>query len=401
MKIVAINTLPSGSTGRIMLGVGKIAGQKKIEYYAFAGNWKGYGAKDSGCVIFGNKYENLLSAALARLTGLQNCFSVFGTLSLISKIKKLRPDALQLNNLHLNVVNVPLLFRFIKKSKIPVFWTLHDCWPFTGHCTHFEMVNCKKWKTACGNCPIYREYPISTFDNSARMYRKKQKWFGNVDNLFFIATSKWIQDRLSESFLGNYPSYLIKNGINLSVFLPVESEFKEKHNCIGKKIVLGVSYQWNPKKGIDVFIKLAESLPNDYTVVLVGTNEETEKQLPKNIISVRKTQNQAELAKIYSAADVFVNPTREDTFPTVNLESLACGTPVVTFRTGGSPESLNKDCGVVVEKNDVAALRGEIIHVCENKPFSKESCVVRAGDFEMWKCFEKYIELYKSKLSER
>lgn len=398
MKIVAINTLPAASTGGIMLGIGKIAEKHGHMYTAFAGNWKGFPAKDNRYHIFGFRSENMLSALLARLTGLQNCFSVFGTIQLLKQIDRIKPDLIQLNNLHLNVINVPMLFRYLKKHRIPVFWTLHDCWTFTGHCPHFESIGCDKWKTGCYSCPIYRSYPASTFDNSAMMFRKKKKWYGSMERLCFIATSDWVHRQLQNSFLKHHLSIVIKNGIDLNVFKPSHSDFRKKNHCENKYLVLGVSFVWNKKKGLDVFCRLSEDLPDNYQVILVGVDEMLKNTLPSGIISIQRTQNQQELAELYSAADVFVNPTLEDTFPTVNLESLACGTPVVTFRSGGSGECLDDTCGAVVEKNDVTALRREITRACEEKIYSEDACVLRAGRFDMWECYEKYIRLYESRI---
>lgn len=192
-----------------------------------------------------------------------------------------------------------------------------------------------------------------------------------------------------------YPRKIIPNGIDLSVFRPVSSDFRQKHNLQNKKLVLGVAYGWDDKKGLDVFIELSQKLPEGYQVVLVGTDPEVDKLLPKSILAIHRTQNRQELAEIYSAADVFVNPTREDTFPTVNLEANACGTPVVTFRTGGSPECIDENSGSVVKYNDTEALEAEIIRICTQRPYSRHACVENAARFEKGACFSRYIQLYK------
>ena len=192
-----------------------------------------------------------------------------------------------------------------------------------------------------------------------------------------------------------YPRKIIPNGIDLSVFRPVSSDFRQKHDLQNKKLVLGVAYGWDDKKGLDVFIELSQKLPEGYQVVLVGTDPEVDKLLPKSILAIPRTQNRQELAQIYSAADVFVNPTREDTFPTVNLEANACGTPVVTFRTGGSPECIDENSGSVVKYNDTDALEAEIIRICTQRPYSRQACIENAARFEKEACFSRYIQLYK------
>jgi glycosyltransferase involved in cell wall biosynthesis len=226
------------------------------------------------------------------------------------------------------------------------------------------------------------------------MHRLKKKWFLGVPDLTLITPSQWLNNLVKQSFLKDYPAVVINNGIDLDVFKPTASDFREKYRLDGKKIVLGVSFGWGYSKGLDVFVDLANRLPEDYQVVLVGTNDDTDRQLPDNIISIHQTQNQAELAEIYSAADVFVNPTREDNYPTVNMESLACGTPVVTFRTGGSPEIIDETCGSVVPYNDTDAMLLEILRVCEDKIYPRSACIEKSKSFKLDDKFSSVVEMY-------
>jgi glycosyltransferase involved in cell wall biosynthesis len=221
------------------------------------------------------------------------------------------------------------------------------------------------------------------------MFALKKKWFLGLRDLTIVTPSNWLAEQVKQSFLKDYLIKVINNGIDLSVFKPQESDFRKKYSLEDKKIILGVSYDWSEKKGIDVFVSLAKKLPDEYKIVLVGTNENL-----NNILSIGVTQNARELAEIYSVSDLFINPTREDNFPTVNIEALACGTPVLTFRTGGSPEIINEDCGAVVEKDDTKALFDEIIRICSDKPYSAKSCIERAKDFDMNDRFKEYIDLY-------
>ena len=245
-------------------------------------------------------------------------------------------------------------------------------------------------------CLEYNKWYVRTFvDGFKKAYNNKKRLFTSVNDMTIITPSKWLKGLVEQSFLNKYPIKVINNGIDLSVFKPTESDFRKKYNLENKKIVLGVSFGWGNKKGLDVFIELAKTLPSDYQVVLVGTSVKTDAILPKNIISIHKTNNQRELAEIYSVSNVFVNPTREDTFPTVNIEALACGTPVITFKTGGSPEIIDETCGVVVEKNDFNSIYDVIVKVCENKPFSKEDCLSRAKNYDMFDKFKEYVELYE------
>lgn len=400
MKVVQINTLPNGSTGKIANQLCELANrQDNCTAYFFCGNW----VKSASPQVrsFGTKAENLLSALLSQISGLQNVFSVFGTLQLIGRLRKAEPDIIHLHNLHLWVIDVPMLMRYIKKQDVRVVWTLHDCWSFTGHCPYFDMIGCDKWKTGCFGCPQYREYPKSLFDNSKYMYRLKKKWFTGVRNMTLVTPSQWLAGLVRQSFLQDYPVKVIHNGIDLAVFKPTESDFRARYACGDKFIVLGVAFDWGKRKGLDVFCELAERLDRDrYQIVLVGTDDNVDALLPDHMISIHRTQNQTELAEIYTAADVFVNPTREENYPTVNMEAIACGTPVVTFNTGGSPEMLDETCGTVVPKDDVDAMQAEIIRICETRPYSKEACLKKAAEFDKNEKFKAYIRLYEE-LDER
>ena len=344
----------------------------------------------------GNRITRNLHLVLAEFTGLNGMFSWFSTKNFLRKIDKWKPDIMHLHNLHNCYINLPLLFKYISKNHIKVVWTLHDCWAFTGQCPYFTMVKCDKWKTGCHDCPSYREYPQSRVDLTKTMWKLKKKWFTGVKNMTIVTPSQWLADLVKESYLKDYPVQVINNGIDLSIFKPTESNFSSKHGIGDKKMLLGVAFGWSTRKGLDVFIKLAEELDKDkFQIVLVGTDETTDKMLPKNIISIHRTQNQKELAEIYTAADLFVNPTREENFPTVNMEALACGTPVLTFETGGSPEIIDKTCGIVVPCDDVDALEAEIRRICETKPYAQAASLKRSKNFGKNEKSKEYVELYR------
>lgn len=383
--VIEINTCDYGSTGKIMLQLAEAINESGNRCYIVVPNGRHNPWSNKPHYIkFGNRISEDLHIILGYLTGFQGCFSFFSTANLIRKLKKIKPDIIHLHNLHKNYINIPLLFRYIKKSNISVVWTLHDCWSFTGQCPHYTFVGCNKWKTGCFNCPSYREYPSSLFDNTKTMYRLKKKWFCGVKKMTLVTPSKWLENQVKESFLKDYPVKVINNGIDLTTFKPRNSDFKKKYNIPNSMfIVLGVAFDWSLKKGIDVFIELSKLLDKDvYRIVLVGTNSEMDKSLPRNILSIGKTQDQNELAAIYSSADVFVNPTREDNYPTVNMEAIACGTPVITFKTGGSPEIVDSTCGYVVPYNDIKKLKKRIVEVCNNRFFSIDNCLSRASFFD-------------------
>lgn len=402
MKIIYINTCSYGSTGVFITQLSKhIENNDGVAYICVPNGRHNKNKYIGNHIWIGGRFSEDSHLILSRLTGYNGCFSLLATICFLKKVKRINPDIIHLNNLHNSFINLPLLFKYFRKSNKPVVWTLHDCWSFTGQCPHFTFTKCDKWREGCFKCPQYREYPQSYIDNTKFMYKKKRSWFCGIDNLILATPSEWLAGLVSKSFLKDYKVKVINNGIDTEVFKPVESGFRAKYGLKDKKIILGVSFVWGVKKGLDVFVELSCRLGEDYKIVLVGTNNAIDKQLPDNIISIHRTNNQQELAEIYSAADVFVNPTREENFPTVNIESLACGTPVVTFKTGGSPEIIDNTCGSVVECDDVDALEKEIKRICIEKPYSTEACRMRAEHFNKNEKFEEYINLYKEMLDDR
>jgi len=395
MKVLSINLGNYSSTGGIARGI-KCAAIRDGMEYAFAYPIDVYNkAVEEDDWIIGNKFGRKSSVAMGMITGLNGCFSIFATLKLLHKIKCFNPHIIHFHNLHNNYINLPLLFWYVKKYKIRIVWTLHDCWSFTGQCPYFSSSKCDKWKTGCYNCPSFHDYPKAYVDNTKLMWKLKKRWFSNLQNLTIVTPSLWLASLVKQSFLNNYPTCIINNGIDLNIFRPTHGDFREKYKLNNKFVVLGVAFDWGTRKGLDVFIELSQLLSTQYQIVLVGTNENIDRSLPENIISISRTQNQSELAEIYSSANVFVNPTREENYPTVNMEALACGTPVLTFDTGGSPEIVDDTCGSVVDCGDIDALEREIIRICENEPYSVEACLKRAESFDMNERFQEYVELYK------
>lgn len=395
MKVLQINGGVFGSTGKIMFGIAHLL-QTNNELVVCASPITSTNRKKSpkeNYIKIGSYRSRQLSVLLGRITGLEDCFAFFSTINLILKIKKFDPTIIHFHNIHGSFINLPLLLNFIKIKKIPVVWTLHDCWAFTGHCTYFTMANCNKWKEKCNHCPQYNNYPKSYFDNSKVMFNKKKKWFQNIPKMILVTPSAWLAQLVKQSFLKEYPIEIINNGIDLNVFKPTNSSFRTQFG-IKKFIVLSVAFDWGKRKGLDIMVKLAKDLPLDYQIVLVGTTDLIDKELPTNIISIHRTENQVQLAQIYSSADLFVIPTREDNYPTVNMEALACGTPVLTFAVGGSPEMVDCTCGRVVDSEDYGTLLREIIRICEGSTFSKSDCVKHALVFDEKKRYADYYSLY-------
>lgn len=404
MRIVQINGGAKGSTGKIMMGIAEVARVQGHEVMCASPitTTNRDAGEDCGYYRIGTFNSRRVSVALSRITGFNGCFAWIETRKLLKKIDEFKPDVIHLHNLHDSYINLPMLFSYIKKHNVPTVWTLHDCWSFTGQCPHFTMVKCDKWKTGCHNCPQYKEYPASLYDNTKKMWQLKKKWFTGVKNMTIVTPSRWLARLAQESYLKEYSIQVINNGIDLNVFKPTQSNFRERYEIPAEKhIILGVSFAWGYRKGLDCFVEMAEKLGEQYQIVLVGTDDEIDRNLPHNIISIHRTQNQKELAEVYSAADVFVMPTREENYPTVNMEAIACGTPVVTFDTGGSPEMLDDKTGIVVEANDIEATKKAIKDICEKKKCNDEEYIVAySKNFDMKKRFAEYIELYANVLEE-
>lgn len=397
MRVLQINSVPYGSTCRVMLGIAQAAQKQGIRCDVATG----YSTHplqemhDSGIRI-GGFASKAFHMVMARLTGLNGFFSIGPTIRLIRRIRHEQYDLLHFHNLHGWYVNLPLLMCFVRKRKIPVLWTLHDCWAFTGQCAHYTAIGCERWKSECYACPQKHLYPQSVADQSRCLYRCKKRWFASLPNVELVTPSNWLAQQVSQSFLQHLPTRVIPNGVDLSVFQPTPGGL----TIPGKSIVLGVANGWTERKGLNIMIKLADRLGQNYQIVLVGTDEQTDHLLPDQIISIHRTQNAAELAKLYTAADVFVNPTYEDTFPTVNLESLACGTPVITSDAGGSPECIDEYSGLSVPAGDVDALEKTIRKVCTQHPFDAGHCVNRARQFDLKTAYDPYLTLYRQKVGE-
>ena len=396
MRILMINTVYAvGSTGKIVNQIAEKAEKRGFET-RIAHRYQDKGVEyPANAVAVSSWWDCHVHNRLSRLTMLRGCFSMWKTFRFLRKLEQWKPDLIHLHNISGNFINLPMLFRYIKKHQPQVVWTFHDCWPLTGNCKYFDLVGCDRWKNGCGSCP---QKGMALWDIASHMYRHKQKMLAGIENMTIVTPSQWLADLVGQSHLRNYPIRVVHNGIDLSVFRPTDSAFRETHGLLDKKVILGVAFDWGKRKGLDVFLELAEKLPGDYRIVLVGTNDQIDAMLPDTVISIHKTHNQQELAAIYSAADVFVNSTREENYPTVNMEALACGTPVVTFRTGGSPEMIDASCGCIVERDDVDDMIRQILRVCEERPYSAEACLESAKAFDRNDRFDEYIQLYEELL---
>lgn len=384
MKIVHINTFPYKATGSIMMNIHNALLAKNVESYVVWG--RGREPKNEIEIKMTNDLSVKLHGIYTRLTDKTGFGSKKDTHNLIRKLEEIKPDIVHLHNIHGYYINIELLFNYIKANNIKVVWTFHDCWPFTGHCAYFDAIDCSRWQTHCFECPQKKTYPKSSIlDNSTWNYDKKKELF-TYENLTIVTPCKWLANLVKKSYLKDCKVEVIYNGIDTKIFHPVESNFKEKNNLSNKKIILGVASEWTERKGLKDFVKLNDVIDHEkYHIVLVGVDDKQKKSLPNNMTLINRTNNVNELVEIYSSADVFFNPTYEDNFPTTNLEAQACGTPVITYNTGGSPESI-KNNEYIISKGEYKQLLNLLKVIDANISLDKQ--------FEKENMINRYIELY-------
>lgn len=397
MKILQINSVCGvGSTGRIATDLYKVLEEQGHECVIAYG--RGTAPKDIRTIKIGSDLNNYMHVAKTRIFDKHGFGSTKATKEFIKKVEQYNPDIIHLHNIHGYYINIEVLFEYLSKANKPVVWTLHDCWPFTGHCAYFDYVVCSKWKDGCSKCEQKNMYPTSLmFDNSILNYQTKRGIFTSVKDITIITPSNWLAALAKKSFLNKYPIEVINNGINLDMFKPTKTNFRKDYGLEDKTIVLGVASVWEDRKGLKYLIDLSKELDSSYKIVIVGVNEKQRAKLSKNIIAISKTNNISELAGIYTAADIFVNPTLEDNFPTTNLEAIACGTPVITFNTGGSAESISKETGLVIEKgeNEMSELIFSINKIKkQGKEYYFKNCIERASNY--YKSEERYNEYLKN-----
>ena len=394
MKVLQINSVcGTGSTGRIAADLSELLQRCGHEC----------------CIAFGRslappgitsyKFESSLGvgmhALLSRLTGGHGLYSRFATDNLIKFIAQYNPDIVQLHNIHGYFLNFPKLFDFLSRLKIPVVWTFHDCWPFTGHCAHFDYAGCNKWMQQCYKCEQIDRYPQSLFiDRTTKNFELKKKLFLSLEQLKIITPSKWLLELVKDSFFRGIDAVVVNNGIDLNIFNPTQSDFRTRYNIHNKTMILGVSSVWTAMKGYYDFIKLADVVDHSTCqLVMVGLDRFQIRALPKSIIGLPRTDDVKELAKLYTAADVFFNPTYQEVLGLTNLEALACKTPVITYRTGGSPECLNEKCGFVIERGDYKSILSLLPQI---KSISSNYCREFSKKFDKHKKYLEYLKIYES-----
>lgn len=400
-RLLQINiTANWGSHGKIAEGIGRLAMDHGWESVIAYGRWSN--PSQSRLYHIGSMMDERWHCMAARLLDNQGLMSRGATARLIAFINNYRPSLIHLHNIHGYYLHYPMLFEYLSQAGIPVVWTLHDCWPFTGHCAYYIYADCEKWQTHCHHCPQIGTYPKSYFmDRSARNYDLKRTAFTSVPRLTIVPVCQWLKGEVARSFLKDLPTHLIYNGIDLDVFRPnADKETVKKKYGISadKHLILGVASNWY-RKGLEDFFLLRRSLPDDYAVAVVGLNRaEEEKARRHGLISIRRIGDVGELTSLYTLADVYCNLTWEDNFPTTNLEAMACGTPVVAYRTGGCPEAITSETGIVVDRGDVEGMARAIRAIVDDGADRYERACRQhiEANYDQKQRFAEYLHLYES-----
>ena len=351
MKYLFINSVAGfGSTGRIAAEKCRELIREGHECVLAYGRQKA-NCDDLETWQIGSALDYKLHGAMNRLLDNHGFGSVAATRKFLDEVKRYDPDVIWLHNIHGYYINIELLFSWLKTSGKKVFWTLHDCWSFTGHCSHFDFVGCDRWKTGCHHCPQKGEYPASLLlDNSRRNYARKKELFTGIPDLTIITPSYWLKDLVKQSFLGEYPVEVVYNPINRDIFKPTPGDFRQRYGLEDKKIVLGVASVCGERKGLGDFAKLAAMLSEEYKIVLVGVTPEQCAKLPETILALPRTDSLGVLAQIYTAADVYVSPSVEESFGMTPMEAISCGTPAIVYKGTACEEIAHKFGGTVVER---------------------------------------------------
>jgi glycosyltransferase involved in cell wall biosynthesis len=398
-KILQINSVVGfGSTGNIVEMIDIEA--TKNGYLSFLAYGRdSFLNEQSNNIRIGNKIDIYRHVFFTRILDRHGLSSINVTKELIRKIDKISPDIVHLHNIHGYYLNYEVLFKYLSTANVPVIWTMHDCWAITGHCAHFSFSQCDKWKTNCFNCHQKQYYPASLcIDRSHKNYIQKLNAFTQVQNLIIVTVSKWLATIMKESFLGKYEIKVINNGVDIDIFHPMQDKnrIKEKYQIQNDKMLMGVASTWHERKGLYDYCKLRSFLPDEYDIVLVGLSKKQIKNLPKGIIGIERTWDRIELASLYSAADIVLNLSREETFGLTTVEGFACGTPGIVYNATASPELVNSHLGEVVELGNLNQLLSAINKILQNgKEYYSLNCRQWAVScYNMKDKWKQYIELY-------
>lgn len=399
IKIVYVNTVCNGSTGNMMHYIQKSAENRGFSTIAYVGRRKVY--NDVRCIKFGNIFSFWGHVIINTLFDRQGHGSLIQTKKLINYLKKEKPTIIHLHNLHGYYLHIPTLIEYLVNDYSGrIVWTFHDLWPITGHCPHYVIAECSKWKTGCYCCANKGVYPISLgLDSSAKNYMEKKRLFSSLEKLDIIVPSKWMKEQLEDSFLKDKSIQVISNGIDLEIFhyCWCDSIYEKYKIPKDKKVILGVASVWEERKGLKTFLELAKALGNEYIIILVGLTNKQIKTLPQNVIGIKRTENKYELAALYSRSDIFVNMSKEESFSLVTVEAMACGTPVIVLDSSAVKELVLEGNGIILHNPDIRQYLDAIQNISEWN-IDRNSIRKSVLQYSIENMTEKVIDLYENRL---
>lgn len=403
IKILRITTeINRSSIGRTTEQIGKLIIAEGWESYIAWGRTDG--ESKSYKIHIGGRFSVYSHVLLTRLFDMHGYGSYFATKRFVREVEKIKPDIIHLHDIHGYYINIKVLFNYLRESKIPVVWTHHDNWAFTGHCGSIPE-GCDKWKTKCHNCPCYKAYPHSWFiDGSSRNYLYKKNLFTSLKQIYNVGVSEWTCNELKNSFLNKYPIERIYNGVDTSIFKPNDtvSDYIRKKYQLGDGVLLtAVATAWSKSKGTEDYFELRKIIDKKYTIVFVGAPQSLIDELPEGIIGIRRTDSMKELAMIYSASSIVLNLSKSESFGKTTVEGLACGIPGIVYDISASPELLDKETGVVVKYNNIDGVAAAIETIMSwDRINTAKACRERVLQlFSIEKNWKKYIDLYKKILN--
>lgn len=404
-KLLQINTVVNtGSTGRIVEQIGEFVTKNGWDSHIAYGRTAGH--SQSSLTKIGSNCDQRIHGIQTRVFDRHGLASIKSTKKLIDEIEILKPDIIHIHNIHGYYLNYQVLFKYFSGFKTPIVWTLHDCWAFTGHCTHFSDINCLKWQSHCLKCPKTKNYPSSfLIDNSYNNFELKRDSFTRIPNLTLVTVSKWLSSMVKLSFLRNHNIQVIHNGINIEDFFPIDdtSNIEERYDLKNRKVLLAVATSWSKNKGWEDYMTLAEIIPSDYVIVMVGITKKQKHNLPAKIIGIERTESVQELAALYSRADVLLNLSYQETFGMTTVEGFACGTPAVVYNATASPELLTNETGIIVEPGDIYGVLNAVMNIISKgkKHYASHCRQLAIERFNKEDRYQDYYKLYSSLIANR
>lgn len=388
-----------GSTGRLAEDLGDVA---------LKAGWKSYIAygrdvrpSHSELVRIGTNFDIYAHVLKTRLFDRHGFGSKHATKKIIKQIDEIKPDVIQFQNVHGYYLNLPVILNYITEKDVPLIWSLHDCWSMTGHCAHFALEDCEKWKVECNHCPLLKDYPASWgWDSSKRNYQEKKNLIEAIPRLTIVSGSEWIASIARQSYFKNRDIHVIPDGIDTDIYSPQcdTAELRKINQLEGKFVIMASGTAWPYYKGLDDFAKLRAVLDDNYAIIIVGMQEKEIPSLPKGLIGIPRTKTPQELASWYSMADCVMSLSRLESFGLTPVEGFACGTPAIVYNNAALPELITEKTGFVVEPGNILDVKEkvELLRGMGKNAFTKDCRRIALEKYDRYKCYQQYLSLYNS-----